>query len=349
MNPTKIQLEFCEKHNITFDQFIGKTPIEGSLDLWDITEIPKQFNPTVSGYLDLDSVTELPKGFSPIVGGYLGLRLVEILPEGFSPIVGGTLNLNSVEILPEGFSPIVGGTLNLNSVEILPEGFSPTVGGLLDLDSVTELPKGFSPIVGGGLGLDSVTEISKGFNPTVGGHLGLDSVTEISKGFNPTVGWRVHIKDRTLNESEYTQKETNFFDFKNGYIQCDDIFMQVTSHKGNVWKGRRIASPYDLYLVSDGNSRYAHGKTLKEAKEDLIFKVDGRRPNDFEHLTAESVLSFEESIIAYRVITGACSYGVKDYIKNRLPSKQKEFRMSEVIELTKDEYGGNSFSNFINK
>ena len=327
MKPTKTQLDFFRENNITFDEFIGKTPIERNLYLQHLKIIPEGFSPTVNGFLWLDSL--------------------EVIPEGFSPIVGGYLDLDSVTELPKGFSPIVGEYLSLGSVKVIPKGFNPIVGGSLDLSSVKDLPEGFAPTVGGGLGLDSVTEIPQGFNPTVGGHLVLESVTVIPKRFNPTVGWSVHIKDRTLNESEYNKKETNFFDFKNGYIQCDGIFMQVTSHKGNVWKGYKAASLHELYLVSDGNSRYAHGNTLKEAKEDLIFKVDGRRPDDFEHLTAESVLSFEESIIAYRVITGACSYGVKDYIRNRLPSKQKEFRMSEVIELTKDEYGGESFRTFV--
>jgi len=307
MNPTKIQLEFCEKHNITFDQFTGKKIIMGSLHLSLVTKLPK----------------------------------------GFSPIVSRGLYLNSIKVLPEGFNPTVGGGFHLGSVTHLPKGFNPTVGGGLVLYSVTELPEGFNPTVGNTLYLNSVKVIPKGFSPTVGSHLNLKSVKTIPKGFNPIVGECIHIKNRVLDESEYNKKDTNFIDFKNGYIKCDDIFMQVTSHKGNVWKGHRIGSSDDLYLVSDGNSRYAHGDTLKEAKEDLIFKVDGRRPDDFEHLNEESVLSFEESIIAYRVITGACSYGVKDYIRNRLPSKQKEFLMSEVIELTKDEYGGESFRTFV--
>ena len=349
MNPTKTQAEFCEKHNITFDQFIGKTPIEGDLDLHSIKKLPEGFTPIVRGYLWLESLRFIPEGFNPTVGDYLDLDSVRELPKGFSPVVGGSLHLSSVSELPEWFSPTVGGYLHLSSATVLSKGFNPIVGGYLSLSSVKVIPEGFSPIVGGSMYLDSVTELPEGFNPTVGWDLSLASVDTLPKGFNPTVEGYVRIKGRALDESEYTRKKMNFIDFKNGHISCDGILMCVTSHKGNVWKGHKIGSSDNLYLVSDGNSRYAHGKTLKEAKEDLIFKVDGRRPDDFEHLTTESVLSFEESIIAYRVITGACSYGVKDYIRNRLSSKKKEFRMSEVIELTKKEYGGNSFSNFINQ
>lgn len=42
---------FCKKYNITEDQFLGKTEIEGSLNLSSLTEVPKGFNPVVGGYL----------------------------------------------------------------------------------------------------------------------------------------------------------------------------------------------------------------------------------------------------------------------------------------------------------
>ena len=329
MKPTKTQLDFCENNSITFDQFTGQMPIMGSLIL--------------------GLVTSIPEGFSPIIECNLDLASVKVLPERFSPTVGNTLNLSSVLEISKGFAPTVGGTLNLSSVLEIPEGFNPTVGGSLNLSSVQKLPKGFSPTVWRYLLLDSIKVLPEGFSPIVGGALEAPLAEAVPKGFNPTVEWCVYMGGRSLDSSEYTKKKMNFIDFKNGFIKCDGVFMQVVSHKGNVWKGCRFGSSDDLYLVSDGNNRYAHGETLKQAKEDLIFKVDGRRPDDFEHLTAESVLSFEESIIAYRVITGACSYGVKDYIRNRLPQKQEEFRMSEVIRLTRNEYGGENFSKFIKK
>jgi hypothetical protein len=53
-------------------------------------------------------------------------------------------------------------------------------------------------------------------------------------------------------------------------------------------------------------------------------------------------------ICCYRVITGACSFGTKDFVSNRL-KKKKEYSVSEVIKLTEGEYGNKTFANFFNK
>jgi hypothetical protein len=151
VNNLKNMKEFCEKYGITKEQFLGIEPIERSLYLDSVTELPAEFNPTVGGDLYLRSVTELPAGFNPTVGGYLDLRSVTELPAEFNPTVGGDLELDSVTELPAGFNPTVGGDLYLPSVTELPAGFNPTVGGGLYLPSVTELPAGFNPTVGGNL------------------------------------------------------------------------------------------------------------------------------------------------------------------------------------------------------
>jgi len=154
--------------NITENQYLGIDIIDCDVNLLDVTEIPKGFNPTVGGYLNLDTVTKIPKGFNPTVGG--------------------GLYLDSVTKIPKGFNPTVGGTLDLHSVTKIPKGFNPTVGGYLDLSNVTEIPKGFNPTVGGGLYLDSVTKIPKGFNPTVGGNLYSDLNIPYTKlGDNPII------------------------------------------------------------------------------------------------------------------------------------------------------------------
>jgi hypothetical protein len=328
MKATKKQLAFCEKYKISFDQFIGKDIIAGDLNMDSVTKLIKGFNPTIGGNLTLYSVTKLIKGFNPTVGGCLSMDSVTKLIKGFNPTIGGSLCMDSVTKLVKGFNPTVGGSLHMDSVTKLVKGFNPTVGCSLLMHSVTELVKGFNPTVGGGLHLDSVKKLIKGFNPTVGNSLFMDSVTD---------------KDSI----SFTKINGDFIDFKNGFVKCDGIFMEVDSHKGNVWVGHRVSEKEKIFLVTDGNNKYSHGETLKEAKEDLIFKVDGRRPDDFKHLNKESVLLMSEAVIAYRVITGACGFGVKDYLKNRLPKEKEEFSMAEVIELTKDEYGGKSFSEFI--
>jgi len=57
-------------------------------------------------------------------------------------------------------------------------------------------------------------------------------------------------------------------------------------------------------------------------------------------------MTFEQSIECYRVITGACSFGTKDFVSNRLIKKEKEYTIAQIIEATKGEYGNSTFKHF---
>ena len=57
---------------------------------------------------------------------------------------------------------------------------------------------------------------------------------------------------------------------------------------------------------------FSHGKTVKEAKESIIYKMKTRDLSEYKDLTLESVISKEEAIIMYRSITGACAYAKRD-------------------------------------
>lgn len=124
---------------------------------------------------------------------------------------------------------------------------------------------------------------------------------------------------------------------------------EVINNRGNVYKIRKIARKEIEYLITDGNGNWAHGSTLEEAKEDLIFKVSDRRKSDYDNLTLDSVLPYEEAIQCYRVITGACSFGTRDFVTNRLKEKKSEYKISEIIYLTEGEYGHKSFMEFFSK
>jgi hypothetical protein len=380
--------DFCKEHNITENQFKGIDKIEGNLDLRSLTSIPEGFNPTVGGYLDLRSLTSIPEGFNPTVGGSLDLRSLTSIPEGFNPTVGNSLWLGSLTSIPEGFNPIVGGYLVLYSLKSIPEGFNPTVGGSLYLESLKSIPEGFNPTVGGTLCLNSLTSIPEGFNPTVGGSLYLNSLksipdtfnptvggslclhsltfipntfnptvgydlwldllTLIPEGFNPTVGGWLHLpKGLKCNKTELPSNY--LFSWQDGkYIKVDGIFTEVVKQKGNVYHVKKINDDKIFYLITDGE-RWSHGDTLKEAKEDLIYKVTNKTKDDYKHLNKTSILTFEEAVVCYRVITGACSFGVKDFVKNKLDKVEKEYSIETIIEKTFGCYGNENFKEYFKK
>jgi hypothetical protein len=360
---------FCEKHGITENQFLGKEMINDSLWLDSLTEIPEGFNPTVSDSLNLNSVKEIPKGFNPTVGGYLYLSSLTEIPNGFNPTVGITLYLNSLTEIPNGFNPTIGGALCLNSLTKIPKGFNPIVGGDLDLNSLKQIPKGFNPTVGRSLRLNSLKQIPKGFNPTVGWDLDLKSLTELPQGFNPTVGWNLWLNSLTkipegfnptvggalclqslteipegFNRSDYEEKNISLFEWDK-YILCDDRFSEVISKKGNVWKLKNIGKDKIYYLVTDGNGKYAHGDSIKEAKGDLIYKISNRDVSQYQNIDLDEKYSFVECITMYRSITGSCSTGVKNFIETNGIKKQS-YSVNDIIGITKNNYGNESFNKF---
>ena len=88
------------------------------------------------------------------------------------------------------------------------------------------------------------------------------------------------------------------------YICRDGILTEVVSNRHNVYKVRKIARKEIEYLITDGNGNWAHGDTLEEAKEDLMYKISDRRKSDYKHLKIDDTLPVDEAIKCYRVITG---------------------------------------------
>ena len=175
----------------------------------------------------------------------------------------------------------------------------------------------------------------------------MSSLTSIPEGFNPTVAGDLYLSSLT---SKHKKLPSGFlFSWQNGkYVKADGMFTEVVSHKSNVYRVKKIAKKDTFYLITDGK-KFAHGETLKEAKDDLMYKISDKNKSDYKHLKLSDILTFEEGIMCYRVITGACSFGTKDFVKNRLEKKKPKYSISEIITLTRNEYGGSTFGNFFNK
>ena len=58
-------------------------------------------------------------------------------------------------------------------------------------------------------------------------------------------------------------------------IIVDGILSEVLNHKGNVYKVRNYIEHNISYIIKDGDV-YSHGKTIREARENLIYKISNR-------------------------------------------------------------------------
>ena len=153
-------------------------------------------------------------------------------------------------------------------------------------------------------------------------------------------------------------KENTYYGLYDGKITeidfSDDIKTAVIKTKGKVKKVRLIDTEKNIltskinYVVTDGNGNFAHGKTIKDAKKSLLYKISNRDTSQYKDLTLDSKLTFSEAIKMYRVITGACESGTKFFIEqNKL--KDRKYTVREIIELTKGQYGNETLQKFFDK
>ena len=184
-----------------------------------------------------------------------------------------------------------------------------------------------------------------------GGNLDLEGtgITQLPEGL--TVGGDIYIRGTGITDiSNINRNVPAFVQWRNfEYIKVDGIFSKVISHKSKVYKIRQIGETEERFLITDGYGKWSHGDTLKEAKDDLIYKISNRDKSKYENLTLESELTFSQAIEAYRVITGACAAGTKMFVKNVLASRKEKYTISEIIRLTKGQYNCDVFERFFEK
>ena len=134
------------------------------------------------------------------------------------------------------------------------------------------------------------------------------------------------------------------------YLYKDEIFSFVHNTKVidgiTIHKTNRVGYNETEYVAIKGDLS-AHADTIKLALIDLRFKESNRDTTWLEGKTINSVLSFDDSVLAYRCITGACSGGVSHFLKGI--KEKEEYKIGEIIDLTKNEYGNKEFTSFFKK
>ena len=128
---------------------------------------------------------------------------------------------------------------------------------------------------------------------------------------------------------------------------ADGILSKVVNKHGNVMKVVNHGQQHESYLVTDGIN-YAHGKTIDEARESLIYKINDRDTSMYNDFTLDTVVSLEDGIKMYRRITGACEEMTKDFVHN-LPDKKDQYSIREIIDITKGRYNNEVLVKFFNK
>lgn len=280
---------------------------------------------------------------------------ITFLPDNLT--IGGGVDLSASQItaLPKGL--VVYDTLNLSGLPITTLPADLVVAGSLDLSNtlITFLPGNL--VVTGALDLSNTPLTALPDGLTVGEALDVTGTRLTALPDNLTLGGEIFGTDAALiRRAVGLQTHANFLSWSNGLVLCDGIWSKLLNHHGNVWKVIEV-NQYNifdnhhegdiLYIVTDGNGTYAHGRTLDDARDSLRYKLKEDRGKDqYRHLRLDDSLSFDEAIDCYRVITGACHAGTEHFIEHCLPSRQQRYTIREIIHLTRGQYGNPEFAAF---
>jgi len=196
-----------------------------------------------------------------------------------------------------------------------------------------------------------LVSIPEGFNPTVGGYLDLGGLTSIPEGFNPTVGGGLDLSGNYSDKKTAPKSDIVFFQ-GGAYLKADGIFAKVIQAKKGVYRLCNLNSEKEFFMVTDGKFTHAHGQTLNEAKESFRFKIQSEKIKS-EPITLETVVKIQH----YRIITGACEFGVKSWIETNIPEKirakviKNGIKVKDLIPMLEktDAYGLSKFKSLITK
>ena len=186
--------------------------------------------------------------------------------------------------------------------------------------------------------------------------IGFKSIAKGKKGSWMTIAeykkdengfWVVDFVKTEQIEGKRIKEDTYYTLYNHEFAEVqfiDGVRTIILNQKKNVIKGVFLDSLNYCYVV-EKDGIYSHGATLKEAKDSLIYKISNRDTSMYEDYTFDTVVTFEEAIKMYRVITGACEVGTRNFVES-LSKRKKKYTVAEIIEQTKGQYGNETFKEF---
>ena len=248
--------------------------------------------------------------------------------------IGGSCYINSDVNAPK--LTTIGGSCYIHSDVNAPK--LTTIGGYCDIYSDVKFNAPKLTTIGGSCYIRSDVNAPK--LTTIGGSCDIRSDVKFTASKKP--------KKNDANARSYCIQFTFNVFLKLGFVFADNILMKFISKRTKdgmaIYKTQDLTSEKIGYCI-EANGIYSHGDTIKQAKADLIYKISNRDTSQYKDLTLDSVVTKTEAIKMYRVITGACEAGTKHFVSGLAKTKAK-YKVSELIELTKGQYGNETFKNF---
>jgi len=159
----------------------------------------------------------------------------------------------------------------------------------------------------------------------------------------------VEEKSKTSIVRELPLDKKHSFDemLSRGYVQADGITKKLISKKKikttTIYTVGEFLENKKSFVAQKGDL-FSHGETVEKAIEGLRYKLSDRDTSKYKKWKLTDSKPVEELIQAYRAITGACEFGVKQFCESK--KIKDKYKISDVIKLTKGAYGNEKFAEF---
>jgi hypothetical protein len=236
----------------------------------------------------------------------------------------------------------VTGYLSINGSAKLDAPALTSVGGYLSIYSSAKLDALTS--VGGYLSINSSAKLDA--LTSVGGYLSINSSAKLDAPALTSVGGDLYI----YKKGSFTANKL----YCGGYDKftvLDGIGCVVLSEKQSNGvtvlmcrhskiKNQKVIG--DKFYVAQSGGNNAHGKTIAEATQELLFKTGSRDVEQYRNMPTTTKKTPVQWALIYRAITGACQYGTSKFIESRSNLK-KHYTLAEIIIQTKGQFGHEEF------
>ncbi len=214
-----------------------------------------------------------------------------------------------------------------------------TVGGYVSVYGSAKLDAPKLETVGGDVGVYGSAKLEAPKLETVGGYVGVYGSAKLEAP-------KLENKNNT-SAKEITDCALSLAFSLRGLIKIDGILAWLISEKKigdvTVFEIKIVGKTKNSYAVKRGDT-YSHGETVEKAIEDLRYKISSRDTSEFKDWEVAAERTSDECIKAYRVITGACEQGVREFCKTI--DLEKKYSLQEIFKITEDKFGNKEFVKF---
>ena len=128
----------------------------------------------------------------------------------------------------------------------------------------------------------------------------------------------------------------------------DSVQTIITNIKGNLAKGFILQNDLSLKpcFVVKGQGYFAHGETVKEARQALQSKIFENMDTDeaidkfLEKFKKGKKYSAKDFYEWHHILTGSCETGRKSFMQDHEITFEDKLTVNEFIELCENSYGG---------